>query len=72
MTEDEMHHFSKVLIAIGNQRQRRGYGGANALNYLEREGLIMIDPEWSGCLALTDKGWDRYEFLTGQGGDADA
>ncbi len=61
-----MNWTDKVLIGIGNTRQQRGYGGANALGYLEREGLVKIDPEWDGCLTLTDKGWERYAMLTGQ------
>ena len=55
--------LNQVLIAIGSQRQQRGYGG-NAAAELERLGLVCIDAEWSGCITLTDKGWDRYQQLT--------
>ena len=57
--------LDKVLIAIGNERRERGYGG-QALAELEREGLVMTDPAWDGCITLTLAGWDRYALLTGQ------
>lgn len=54
----------QVLVAIGNNgRMERGYGGT-ALSVLERDRLVMIDPEWSGCVTLTAEGWKRYELLT--------
>jgi hypothetical protein len=71
MNNTSGNYFDKVLIGIGSSRQQRGYGGEKVLGYLEREGLVMIDPEWDGCLTLTPKGWERYAMLTGQLDDED-
>jgi len=53
----------KALIAIANNRLPKGRYGA-AVRILEGQGLVTSDPEWSGCLALTDDGWHAYEMLT--------
>lgn len=60
------NYLNRLVVAIGSQRRERGYGEKNALAWLEREGLVMPDPAWDGCITLTLAGWDRYAVLTGQ------
>lgn len=56
--------LDKIIAGVGNTRQENGYGG-KGLDVLVRDGYVTTDPEWSGCLTLTPKGWDRYFRIYG-------
>lgn len=63
--DHDMHRNEvRVLRRVGYNRhttveEARAAGGRTALGRLMRDDAIIRDPEWTGCVILTDSGLDR-------------
>ena len=44
-------------------------GGGTALEHLMRDGSVIRDPGWTGCVILTDEGRNRLDGADAETGD---